>query len=220
MKDWQEQLVLTAKNTLQKLHHEHEAFLAQQKEESLEEFAEVLQAEDWDTRADILEQYEYLARQTTLFSYEEWQQTFDEKRKDLLANVAIIPADFREKLRSYLESKQENFKVGGLFSAKRKTAEERERRIEEANAAYQAIVQSQIIGHIKALMKEALRNVGALNEERATAIDQHSFALPFSIIEEQVQLRCTCDRRCFIELCQPCGRSYKTIFHPHNGCMA
>lgn len=187
MKDWQEQLVLTAKNTLQKLHHEHEAFLAQQKEESLEEFAEVLQAEDWDTRADILEQYEYLARQTTLFSYEEWQQTFDEKRKDLLANVAIIPADFREKLRSYLESKQENFKVGGLFSAKRKTAEERERRIEEANAAYQAIVQSQIIGHIKALMKEALRNVGALNEERATAIDQHSFALPFSIIEEQVQ---------------------------------
>ncbi|WPK11421.1 dynamin family protein [Lysinibacillus louembei] len=187
MNDWQEQLVSTAKNTLQKLHHEHEAYLAQEKQDSFEEFAEVLPIEDWEAREDILAQYDYLTRQTTLFSFEEWQQTFDDKRKDLLANAAIMPADFREKLRSFLESKQENFKVGGLFSAKRKTAEERERRVEEANSAYQTIVQSQIIGHLKALMKEALKNVGALNEERAAAIDGHDFKLPFSLIEEQVQ---------------------------------
>lgn len=36
-------------------------------------------------------------------------------------------------------------------------------------------------------MKKALKDVGALNEERATAIDAYVFDLPFSLIEQQVQ---------------------------------
>lgn len=37
-------------------------------------------------------------------------------------------------------------------------------------------------------MKKVLKDVGALNEERASAIDAYPFALPFSLIEQQVQV--------------------------------
>lgn len=36
-------------------------------------------------------------------------------------------------------------------------------------------------------MKNALKDVGALNEERASAIDAYPFDLPFALIEQQVQ---------------------------------
>ena len=42
--------------------------------------------------------------QTELFSFEQFEETFEEKRKEFLENAAIMPADFREKLRAYLES--------------------------------------------------------------------------------------------------------------------
>lgn len=58
--------------------------------------------------------------QTELFSIENWEESFKEKRNDLLENAAVIPADFREKLRLYLESQQEGFKVGGFSLRKRK----------------------------------------------------------------------------------------------------
>lgn len=187
MEDWQDQLVQTAENTLKKLQHEHENYLIEEKQDRIQTYEEVLAADEWENRADILEQYDKLTRQTELFSFEQWNETFEENRKELLANAVIMPADLRDKLRSYLESKQEGFKVGGLFSAKRKTEEERRRRIEEAYAAYETVVQSQITGHIKSLMKTALKDVGALTEERGGAIDEKSFDIPFTVIEEQVQ---------------------------------
>ena len=187
MNDWQEQLILTAENTLKKLQHEHEAYLKEEKQDRFETYVEIVSEDDWQHRDDILEQYEKLTRQTELFSFDVFDKQFDEKRKDLLANAAIMPADVREKLRAYLESQQEDFKVGGLFTAKKKTAEEKTRRQEEAYASFNHVVQSQITGHMKALMKQALKDVGALTDERAAGIDQKEFNFPFSIIEEQVQ---------------------------------
>ena len=120
MEDWQEQLVLTAKNTLVKLHHEHEAFLAEEKEERFDTYAEVLSEDDWQHRDDLLEQYNRLTTQTELFSYEQWTERFEEKRKDILDNAAIIPADFREKLRAFLESRAEALKLAVYLQRRRK----------------------------------------------------------------------------------------------------
>ncbi|GLC86944.1 dynamin family protein [Lysinibacillus piscis] len=187
MNDWQEQLVQTATNTLRLLQSEHDHYLMEERQDRLAIDEDILSADDWAHHQDILEQYNQLNRQVELFSIEAWNETFEEQRKELLANAAIMPADLREKLRLYLESQQESFKVGGLFTAKKKTAEERERRKEDAYSTYQTVVHAQITGHLKGLMKKALKDVGALNEERATAIDQYVFALPFSLVEEQMQ---------------------------------
>ena len=186
MNDWQEQLLLTAENTLKKMHDEHIDYLIEEKSQLFDEYAEILPQDDFDNRQDILEQYEKLKLQTELFSFENWSDTFKDNRKELLDNAAIIPADFREKLRLYLESQQPGFKVGGLFSAKKKTEEEINRRKTDLYEQYKSIVSSQIIGHLKALMKQSLKDVGALTEQYVTEIDAIEFALPFSIIEDQI----------------------------------
>ncbi|MEK3726303.1 dynamin family protein [Lysinibacillus sp. FSL W8-0953] len=187
MNDWQEQLVQTATNTLRLLQSEHDHYLMEERQDRLTIDEEILSADDWAHHQDILEQYNKLNRQVELFSVEAWNETFEEQRKELLANAAIMPADVRDRLRLYLESVQEGFKVGGLFTAKKKTEEERNRRKEDAYSAYQNVVHAQITGHLKGLMKKALKDVGALNEERASAIDAYVFDLPFSLIEQQVQ---------------------------------
>lgn len=187
MNHWQERLLETAENTLKKMQSEHLAFLEEEKNARFEEHAEILSNDEWENRDDLLEQYEKIKLQTELFSIENWEETFKEKRKDLLENAAIIPADFREKLRLYLESQQEGFKVGGLFTWKKKTQEEIERRKSDVYEQYQTILQSQIIGHMKSLMKQSLKDVGALTDERAGQIDAIAFDVPFSLIEDCVQ---------------------------------
>ena len=77
--------------------------------------------------------------------------------------------------------------MGGFFSSKKKTKEEIERRINDVYDQYQSILQSQIIGHMKSLMKQSLKDVGALTDERASQIDAIQFNVPFSLIEDQVQ---------------------------------
>ncbi|KGR74183.1 dynamin family protein [Ureibacillus sinduriensis] len=187
MNDWQEQLVSTAENTLRKLHNEHLDYLEEEKQTLLADYENVLSTDEWENRHDLIEQYEKLKLQTELFSSETWNDTFKDRRKELLDNAAIIPADFREKLRAYLESTQEGFKVGGLFSAKKKTEEEKKRRIEEVYEQYKVILQSQIIGHLKSLMKQSLKEVGVLTDERAAQIDALQFDVPFSTIEGQIK---------------------------------
>jgi len=187
MNDWQEQLVLTAENTLRKLQNEHLTYLEEEKQTLHADYENVLSVEEWENRQDILEQYEKLNLQTELFSSETWNETFKDRRKELLDNAAIIPADFREKLRAYLESTQEGFKVGGLFSAKKKTEEEKKRRIDDVYEQYKVILQSQIIGHLKNLMKQSLKEVGVLTDERADQIDAIEFEVPFSLIGSQIK---------------------------------
>ncbi|WP_342463197.1 dynamin family protein [Ureibacillus sp. FSL K6-8385] len=187
MEHWQERLLETAENTLKKMQSEHLAFLEEEKNARFEEFSEVLSADEWENREDLLEQYEKLKLQTNLFSLENWEESFKVKRNDILENAAIIPADFREKLRLYLESQQEGFKVGGLFGWKKKTQEEIERRKKDVYDQYQSILQSQVIGHMKSLMKQQLKDVGALTDDRASQIDAMAFDAPFSLIEECVQ---------------------------------
>ncbi|CAM5181906.1 Dynamin family protein OS=Ureibacillus acetophenoni OX=614649 GN=SAMN05877842_103268 PE=4 SV=1 [Ureibacillus acetophenoni] len=186
MNNWQEQLLLAAESTLKKMHDEHINYLNEEKVQLLDGYDEILSEDEWENRQDLLEQYEKLKLQTELFSFENWNDTFKENRKELLDNAAIIPADFRDKLRSYLESQQPGFKVGGLFSAKKKTEEEKIRRKNDVYEQYKSIVQSQIIGHLKALMKQSLKDVGALTEQAAQQIDAIEFSLPFSLIEDQI----------------------------------
>lgn len=187
MNHWQDELLVSAENTLKKLQSEHIAFLEEEKLDTHSEYESVLSDDEWEHRQDLLEQYEKLQLQTELFSIEKWNDTFKEKRFDLLDSVNIIPADFREKLRAYLESVQEGFKVGGFFSAKKKTEEEKAKRKNELFEQYQTIVQSQIIGHLKSLMKQSLKDVGALTEQNAAEIDALAFNIPFTVIEDQVQ---------------------------------
>ena len=187
MNDWEEQLVLTAQNTLKKLADEHVTYLDEEKVDRLDASASILSEDDWASRVEIKEQYEKLELQTSLFSFDQFKETFEDKRAELLKNAAITPSDLRDKLRDFLETKQEGFKVGGLFTAKRKTEEAKTERAQAMIEALNTVVSSQITGHLKALMKNSFKDVGALTEEIAAQIDGYSYEIPLGLVEDQVQ---------------------------------
>lgn len=87
---------------------------------------------------EVSEEAQLLSDSDKLLNY------LKQKRKDILDNAYIMTHDMREQLRSYLESKSEDFKVGGLFNKKKKKEEEQEQRLNQATDALQDKVNQQI----------------------------------------------------------------------------
>jgi len=166
MKNWQQQLVTSSINSLKKLHDEHIEYLLGEIEECQQTFSSVLTAEEWSMKDDIRKTAEHYKKQSTLLSSIVWVDTFEVTRKKLLDNANIMPYELRDKLKSYLEAKQENFKVGLLFSGK-KTVEERNRRGQQVAKEFDVVIQSQIAGHVRLLMKKSLKDVGLLSDEQS-----------------------------------------------------
>lgn len=67
-----------------------------------------------------------------------------QKRKDILENAYIMTHDMREQLRSYLESKATDFKVGGLFNKAKKKEEAQTERLDKAISMLQEKINTQI----------------------------------------------------------------------------
>lgn len=186
MTNWQEQLVTSSNNTLQKLHDEHLEYLQYEKEECKETFSNVLSDDEWATKEDVRKTAELYQKQFTLLTSKAWIDTFEANRKTLLDNANIMPYELRDKLKSYLEAKQENFKVGLLFSGK-KTEEERMAREQQVEKEYDVVIQSQIAGHMRSLMKQSVKDVGLLSDEQSLTIDTIEFHPPLQVIEDQLQ---------------------------------
>ena len=186
MTNWQEQLVTSSSNTLQKLHDEHLEYLQDEKEECQQTFASVLSEEEWATKEEVRKTAELYQKQFTLLTSKAWIDTFELNRKKLLDNANMMPYELRDKLKSYVEAKQDNFKVGLFFSGK-KTEEERMARGQQVEKEYDVVIQSQIAGHMRSLMKQSIKDVGLLSDEQSLTIDSIEFHPPLQLIDDQLQ---------------------------------
>ncbi|MET0785613.1 MAG: dynamin family protein, partial [Paenisporosarcina sp.] len=142
--------------------------------------------EEWQSKDEILEEANRYQKQSSLLDSKVWVQSFEASRKTLLDNATLVPYELRDKLKQYLEAKQKNFKVGVLFSRK-KTEEERMLRTESLTKEYSQVIQSQIVGHLKALMKQSLKDVGILTDEESIKIDEKQFNPSIQLIDDQVR---------------------------------
>jgi predicted GTPase len=186
MQDWQDQLITSSAQTLQKLHDEHVSFLEDEQEECRQTFSSVLSVDEWQTREEIRVSAIRYVKQSSLLTLQSWIDAFELNQKSLLNNANLMPYELREKLKSYLEAKQESFKVGLLFSGK-KTVDERAIRTEKVIKEYNTVVQSQIVIHLKSLMKQSLKDVGLLTDTASLAIDDLAFYPPLQVIDEQIK---------------------------------
>ncbi len=187
MDGWQDAIVTNGENTLKQLLAEHEAYLAQQKQEIYDNSLDVVTEDDWVRKEDILAEYDTVLRQLELYSVDEWEINYNTKVDELLENAVLMPFELRDLLGKYAESKQTDFSVGGLFGKKKKTEAEREKRQQELYAKYKEVVGSQISGHMLNIMKQSLKDVGALSDAESLAIDDFTFDIPFSVIEGEVR---------------------------------
>lgn len=187
MNGWQDAIVANGENTLKQLLAEHKAYLAQQKQEIYDNSLDVVTEDDWVRKEDILAEYDTVIRQLELYSVDEWEINYNTKVDELLENAVLMPFELRDLLGKYAESKQTDFSVGGLFGKKKKTEAEREKRQQELYAKYKEVVGSQISGHMLNIMKQSLKDVGALTDAESLAIDDFTFDIPFSVIEGEVR---------------------------------
>ncbi|NME05800.1 dynamin family protein [Psychrobacillus sp. BL-248-WT-3] len=181
----EELFLLSATATLDKLKDEHLAFLEEEKKGLQHELSYLLTEEDWINVEEILEQFEVSEKQKKLQESDAWKKVFESNRKEILSNASIMTYEIREKLKSYAESRQDNFKVGFL-SSKKKTEQERNNRLTETIELLETIVSTHITAHIKNLMKRMLKDVGLLNDSKTSEINNMSFSLPSEIIVDTI----------------------------------
>ncbi|MFF2752739.1 dynamin family protein [Psychrobacillus sp. NPDC058041] len=179
-----EHYFLTSANaTLEKLKDEHKQFLEDEKEICLETFEDQLSEDEWTNKEEIKEQLKISQKQIELQDLTLWKKAFEEKRKDILENASIMPYEMRDSLKLFAESMQGSFKVGFLGS-KKKTEEERLRRLEEARQLLEKVISTNITVHLKQLMKGMLKDVSLLTTERTNEIDEKVFDIFSTLISE------------------------------------
>ncbi|PAV29402.1 hypothetical protein CIL05_11075 [Virgibacillus profundi] len=104
---------------------EHKRYLQQKYEENLSQYvSDESELENNFARIDELEENRFILQSEP----DEIEKLFQNELNNTLKNAYLMPADLRDKATAFLKSQQSDFKVG-LFSSKRKTAEEREGRL-------------------------------------------------------------------------------------------
>ncbi|WP_179218721.1 dynamin family protein, partial [Saccharibacillus sp. O23] len=83
----------------------------------------------------------------------------------ILDNAPIMPASLRDLVAAYLEASASGFRAGGLFGSKKKTEQERERRLEAAAADFAERVEAGLDVHVRERLRAFGRELGIWDAE-------------------------------------------------------
>ncbi len=108
-----------------------------------------------------------------------------QKRKDILDNAYIMTHDMREDIRHYLESMNDDFKVGGLLNKKKKKQEEQEARLQNVVSKLQDKVNQQIRQPLREDMSFLTRFINS-SEVNRDVLNQH-YEIDSSLISNLYQ---------------------------------
>lgn len=186
IRDVQPKLLQSAATTLESLHAEHVAYLETRIEEAAESTNDGLTPAERRQSDALLEQLHQLDLQLELMAPEQWISRFSQHRESLLRNATLMPFELREKMRTFLETRQASFKVGFFRSAK-KTQSTQQQVADELLRAYQSVTTSEIALHLRKLMKQSLAEAGILTDQHTMQIDNYPLDPPLRVIEDAVQ---------------------------------
>ncbi|WP_052712100.1 dynamin family protein [Domibacillus indicus] len=162
----------SAQTMMNRLVHEHMEWLAEQQKQTAQPFKTVVE----EAGALSIEDKEASLRsELTKRDAAAWIKQYEEKRDDVLKNAILMPAAVRELARGYLESTRPDFKVGMLF-AKKKTEEERERRLHAFVTDLTKQAESQLAWAVRQVSAAWLKETGL--DEPALALKAEELAVP------------------------------------------
>ncbi|NEY20537.1 dynamin [Bacillus ginsengihumi] len=139
-----------------------------------------------------------------------WARYFQTELEKVLKNAYLMPFETRELAKSYLETTQQDFKVGVLFT-KKKTEEERKKRLHLFFEKLQKDVESQLTWHIRSLAATALKE---LNIKGTTfAQDASSLTVTFDehLLEANLQKGARLTGEYILHYCDDVSASIKKI---------
>lgn len=147
--------------------------------------------EDFDQAYLNFQQHQEVSEEAQLLNNPDQLYNFlKEKRKDILDNAYVMTHDTRETIRLYLESRTKDFKVGGLFNKKKKTAEAQETRLNNVVDQLQEKVDQQIRQPLREDMSFLTRFIND-TEVNERILNQHYTIQPeiiTSLYQEQIHI--------------------------------
>ncbi len=158
------------KNTIDAAFHrlieEHDHWLKEQKEIESYPHEQLLTQYNNDELADIFAKEEQLLieKETLIQKARVWEKNFEQAREELLKNAYLMPFETRDLAESFLESIQPDFKVG-LFFSKRKTEEERAKRLNLFSENVRKQVESQLEWHLRELAATKIGESGLFRSD-------------------------------------------------------
>lgn len=151
-------LKVSVLHSLRKLTEEHDQFLKARDQEQLDSYEAQLAELPVEEQDHLPERVEELSQALNNISsvLERKEQAFDEAVESILKNAYLMPFETRELAEKYLQSAQDDFKVG-LFFSKQKTEQERQVRLERFFTDFKEKVTSQLTWHLKELLNRTVK---------------------------------------------------------------
>lgn len=186
IRDAQPKLIESAQTTLEVLHQEHINYLEDMIEEASDAMRDTVSATERAEAERLFDRHAQVKHQLTLFAPEQWSSRFSAHRESLLRNATLMPFELREKMKTFLESRQPAFKVG-LFRSAKKTQATQQVIADDVLRALQSVTASEIALHLRKLMKQSLAEIDLLSDQHSLRIDQLPLDPPLAVIEEALQ---------------------------------
>jgi len=174
--------------SLKKVAHDHIKKAQKTGEEALSAYIETLNELTEDERAALLESYKNTAAklQNSTQSRADIEKAFDDEINQILKNAYLMPFQTRELAERYLESRQQEFKVGFLFS-KQKTEQERNVRLERFYQDIQEKTKSQLEWHIREYLLACLKENQLDHGELLSLAHSFSLSVPKELLMNAVK---------------------------------
>ncbi|MFK2824162.1 dynamin family protein [Bacillus sp. B190/17] len=184
MTDREELAFRSAETMMNKLAAEHLNWLEDEQTETKAKLLDIL-GDDWETQEIVSKEQEMKAqldqRDTAVLV-----KQMEDSRDKVLDNAYLMPASTRDLAREYLEAVQPGFKVGLLFS-KKKTEEERQRRLERFAADLTEKAKTQLEWHLRQQLSSWLKSTGLTNDKLQLAAEELVVQVDESLITETVK---------------------------------
>lgn len=174
-----------AYQSLSALVDEHVQKMMKRKEKSLNETKQQIdrlkQEAGWDEAPGLLTEYHQSADRIAA-----WSETLQQQMDKLIDQAIITPYETTTLAQAFIESKQEQFKVGFLFTAS-KTEAEREKRLKALHQNLNERIRSQVDWHLKELVKRIADQFGIADESFQQALLSVQVSVDQEWLAEQVK---------------------------------
>ncbi|PFG05972.1 dynamin family protein [Bacillus sp. es.034] len=155
----------SAVSAISQLRSEHEKWYEEELEKLEDRALDFFTEEEWENKDSILQKEKKLVDTLAKNNVASIKGQFEEERRGILKNAYLMPFETRELAKEFLESRQQDFKIGFLFS-KQKTEEEKALRLQRFKEDINSRIESQLEWHLKTLGKNIVKEYIPSSDQR------------------------------------------------------
>ncbi|WP_106497509.1 dynamin family protein [Lentibacillus sp. Marseille-P4043] len=157
-------------NSLQQIANEHKHYLTNEHNQKISSLSEV----ETD-KAEVLAQKNEIEQKIASIedTHRQLEQKFRHELQTTLQNAYLMPYEIREKAENFLQSQQDDFKIG-LFGSKKKTNEERENRLQTFLNALCENMEAVVQWKLRDKLADLLKQFGITDRELVESVQDLS----------------------------------------------